>query len=80
MRWSLEQQLANVERDSKKLHARKRYILKQMAEIAQKKEQYAVKELYEKLKASDVTPDVIDKILLKRTKPRTTRRSSWITS
>ena len=65
MRWSLEQQLANVERDLKKLHARKRLILKQMAEIEQKKEQDAVKELYEKLKASGVTPDVIDAMIKK---------------
>ena len=68
MRWSLEQQLANVERDLKKLHARKRHILKQMAEIEQKKEQDAVKELYEKLKASGVTPDVIDEMIKKAEK------------
>lgn len=68
MRWSLEQQLANVERDLKKLHTRKRHILKQMAEIEQKKEQDAVKELYEKLKASGVTPDVIDEMIKKAEK------------
>jgi len=68
MRWSLEQQLANVERDLKKLHARKRHILKQMAEIEQKKEQNAVKELYDKLKASGVTPDVIDEMIKKAEK------------
>ena len=68
MRWSLEQQLANVERDLKKIHARKRCILKQMAEIEQKKEQDAVKELYEKLKASGITPDVIEEMIKKAEK------------
>ena len=65
MRWSLEQQLANVERDLKKLHARKRQLLAQIAEIEQKKDQKAVKELYDKLKASGVTPDVIDEMIKK---------------
>ena len=68
MRWSLEQQLANVERDLKKLHARKKLILKQIAEIEQKKDQKAVKELYEKLKAGVVTPDVIDEMIKKAEK------------
>ena len=68
MRWSLEQQLVNVERDLKKLHARKRLILKQMAEIEQKKDQKAVKELYEKLKASGVTPDAVDEMIKKADK------------
>ena len=65
MRWSLEQQLANVERDLKKLRARKRHILAQMAAIERKKEQDAVKELYEKLKASGVTPDAVDEMIKK---------------
>ena len=68
MRWSLEQQLANVERDMKKLRARKRHILKQMAEIEYKKDQKAVKELYEKLKSSGLTPDVIDEMIKKVSK------------
>ena len=65
MRWSLEQQLANVERDLKKLHAKKRHILKQIAEAERKKEQEAVKELYEKLKASGVTPEQYDEVINK---------------
>lgn len=68
MRWSLEQQLANVERDLKKLRARRRSILAQMAAIERKKEQSAVKELYEKLKASGVTPDEIDEMIKKADK------------
>jgi len=39
-----------------------------MAEIEQKKEQDAVKVLYEKLKASGVTPDVIDEMIKKAEK------------
>ncbi|MDD4494229.1 MAG: hypothetical protein PHV32_07755 [Eubacteriales bacterium] len=65
MRWSLEQQLANVESDLKKLRTRKRHILAQMAAIERKKEQDAVKELYEKLKASGVTPDAVDEMIKK---------------
>ena len=68
MRWPLEQQLANVERDLKKLHTRKRHILAQMAEIERKKKLEAVKELYEKLEASGVTPDVIDEMIKKAEK------------
>lgn len=65
MRWSLEQQHANVERDLKKLRARKRHILAQMAEVERKKDQEAVKELYEKLKASGVTPEQYDEMIKK---------------
>ena len=68
MRWSLEQQLANVERDLKKLHARKRQILAQMAEVERKKKLVAVQELYEKLEASGVTPDAIDEMIEKAEK------------
>jgi len=65
MRWSLEQQLANVERDLKKLRTRKRHILAQMTAIERKKDEDAVKELYEKLKASGVTPDQYDEVVKK---------------
>jgi len=68
MRWSLEQQLANVERDLKKLRTRKRHILAQMAEAERKKKLIAVQELYEKLEASGVTPDVVDELIKKADK------------
>lgn len=68
MRWPLEQQLANVERDMKKLRNRKRHILAQMAEVERKKDEEKVKELYEKLKASGVTPDAVDEMLKKASK------------
>jgi phosphotransacetylase len=63
MRWPLEVQLANVERDMKKLRARKRAILAQMAEIEQQKDQAAVKELYKKLKEKGVTPDAVNEMI-----------------
>ena len=65
MRWSLEVQLANVERDLKKLRARKRQILVQMSEVERKKEQVEVKKLYDKLKASGVTPEQYDEVIKK---------------
>ena len=70
MRWPLEVQLANVERDLKKLRARKRSILAYMAAIERKKDQEAVKELYEKLKASGVTADAVEKMIEKADKDK----------
>ena len=63
MRWSLEQQLANVERDLKKIRTRKRHILAQIAEAERKQKLIAVQALYDKLKANGVTPDAIDEML-----------------
>lgn len=57
MRWSLEQQLANVEARIKELQKRKKMILAKIAEIEQKKEQKSLKELYAVLQKSGVTPD-----------------------
>lgn len=46
MRWSLEQQLTNVETRIKELQKRKKMLLAKIAEVEQQKEQKSLKELY----------------------------------
>lgn len=57
MRWSLEQQLVNVEARIKELHKRKKMLLAKIAEDERQKEQKSLKELYAVLQKSGVTPD-----------------------
>ncbi len=57
MRWSLEQQLTNVETRIKELQKRKKMLLAKVAEVGQQKEQKSLKELYAVLQKSGVTPD-----------------------
>lgn len=57
MRWSLEQQLTNVEARIKELQKRKKMLLAKIAEVEQQKEQKSLKELYAVLQKSGVTPD-----------------------
>lgn len=57
MRWSLEQQLANVETRIKELRKRKKMLLTKIAEDERQKEQKSLKELYAVLQKSGVTPD-----------------------
>lgn len=57
MRWSLEQQLTNVEARIKELQKRKKMLLAKIAEVEQQKEQRSLKELYAVLQKSGVTSD-----------------------
>ena len=57
MRWSLEQQLANVEARIKELQKRKKMLLTKIAENDRQKEHKSLKELYSILQKSGVTPD-----------------------
>jgi hypothetical protein len=57
MRWSLEQQLTNVETRIKELQKRKKMLLAKTAEVEQQKEQKSLKELYAVLQKNGITPD-----------------------
>ena len=65
MRWSLEQQLANVDAKIKDLQKRKKAILEQISEAERQKEQESLQALHSALQKNGVTPDRYDELILK---------------